>query len=359
MKPAHGGNIYDFDGEVLDFSSNINPLGPPPQVKEMLRGSSALMEKYPDIKYRRLRAGLAEWEGVSPGQILVGNGAGELIYLLAELFRGRKAVLPVPTFSEYQAALESRNCQVKLVRRREEDDFELPLSRLRQEIKEEEAAGTFICRPNNPDGSLLTRRRLKPLLSETEYLISDESFLEYLGPDNRESLLVYLEEFPGLVVLRSLTKFYALPGLRLGYLIASRRLVDKIADCQPPWPVNALAAAAGRLIPDCSDYQRKSLQKFRQAKGIFQEGLEKLPGVKVYPGQANFFLCHLSVSQAGVAELQESLVDRGFLIRNCASFAGLNEQYFRVAVRSQQDNEKLLSALKSALKNVRGERISE
>ncbi len=359
MKPVHGGNIYDFAEELLDFSSNINPLGPPPGVEELLRDSSALIEKYPDIKYRKLRKKLADWEGVNPDQILVGNGAGEMIYLLAELFRGKKAVIPVPTFSEYQAALKSRDCQVKLIQRREEDDFQLPLSRLRQEINKEGAAGTFLCRPNNPDGSLLTRSRLKPLLAEIEYLISDESFWEYLGENNRESLLPFLTEYPGLIILRSLTKFYALPGLRLGYVIASRHLIEKISAFQPPWPVNALAAVAGNLIPDCNDYRRKSLKEFRQARRNFQERLEVLPGIKVYHSRANFFLCRLSADYGEVQLLQERLVSQGFLIRNCASFAGLNNQYFRVAVRKEQDNEKLLTALRAVLKAISEERKSE
>ncbi len=359
MKPAHGGNIYDFAEELLDFSSNINPLGPPSEVEELLRESSALIEKYPDIKYRKLRERLADWEGVNPEQILVGNGAGELIYLLAELFRDKKAVIPVPTFSEYQAALKSRDCQVKFIQRREEDDFQLPLSRLRQEINKENAAGTFLCRPNNPDGSLLTRSRLKPLLAETEYLISDESFWEYLGENNRESLLPFLAEYPGLIILRSLTKFYALPGLRLGYVIASRQLIEKISAFQPPWPVNALAAAAGSLIPDCSDYRRKSLKEFREASRIFRKKLKEIPGIKVYPGRANFFLCRLSANCGEVHLLKERLINQGLLIRNCSSFTGLNNQYFRVAVRKEQENEQLLTALKAILKAISGERKSE
>ncbi len=351
MKPVHGGNIYDYQEDIVDYSSNINPRGLPPKIARAIKSHIGELAKYPDIKYRALKNKLADWQGVEPQQILLGNGAAELIYLVAELFRGKKAILPQPTFSEYQAALAAKNCQCKLIYRQEEDNFALPRDKMLAILNKEEIAGSFICRPNNPDGSLLAREKLLPLLEKCEYVVIDESFIEYLPREESESFIPLIEEQQKLIILRSLTKFYALPGLRLGYLIAPKPIVKKLAANQPPWPINTLAAEAGSLIPECKKYRQKTLTGFQKAKVSFQQQLAELPQLKIFPGEANFILVKLKTDDFTARDLQQSMVARGFLLRNCASFAGLNEKFFRLAVKEEADNLKLTKALKAVLED--------
>ncbi len=346
MSVRHGGDIYSFERDLIDFSSNINPLGPPAAVKKCLEGAEDNIVRYPDREYRKLKEALAKKHGVKPEQILPGNGAAELIYLLGRLFRGKKAVIPIPTFSEYAHVLKINDGLPIPVERRESENFIPPLRTAAEKLRK--ADGIFLCRPNNPAGELLSQKELDELLPREESLIiSDESFLDFMPCAEKKSLISRMGEHKNLAVLRSATKFYALPGLRLGYLVARKELITELEKCQPPWSVNSIACCVGRKIYDQEDFQIKTKKWLRKEAAFLEDSLGSITGLKIYSSRANFILARLVSGSASI--LRQRMAKKGLLIRDAASFSGLDHRYFRVAVKDRHQNQMLVDALKETV----------
>ncbi|WP_410015146.1 threonine-phosphate decarboxylase CobD [Sodalis sp. C49] len=347
----HGGNVLDMalasgvdEASIVDFSANINPLGMPPSLRRALAETWALAERYPDPLYRRLHARLAAHHGCPASWILAGNGATELIYDLAFLLRGKTVLLLSPGFAEYRLALEGMDCRIREYRLAEHDDFR-PDPRLLAAL----GPGIdclFLCTPNNPTGQLIEPDLMQAITLRCRELaitlVVDEAFMDFIP--GGVSMIDSLSGLPAVFVLRSLTKFYAIPGLRLGYMVSSDgQAVARLRERRPPWTINAFAALAGEVVLDDADYQRDSRQWLQEQQAYLFTGLNALPALKVWRPAANFifFRC----LRPGL-DLQGLLLRQGLLIRSCANYAGLSGEYYRVAIKDKADNRRLLDALR-------------
>ena len=329
----------------LDFSANINPLGPPKAAlaagEEALYGESG---RYPDLHYTELCAALASYLGVPAGTVLPTNGGAEALFLAARIAAEgprRRAIILEPTFSEYAAAARAAGFEVSsVVARRPETGFRLDLAALEDALAQGNAGLVFLCNPNNPTGDAVPRRevlRVAEMVREAgAVLVVDEAFADFAP-----GLSVAAEVDEGLYVARSFTKFFAVPGLRLGCLV--RPEPDRVRAFQPSWPVNAVAAAVGVAASRDEDFAAATLEEVALRRGELMDALGELPGIRVYPGTANFLLAR------GPEGLAEELARRGVLVRGCEPFRGLGPGFFRVAVRGAGENERLVREMRSVL----------
>ena len=353
MNALHGGNLWaaleksSFSrSQILDFSADLNPLGPPPGLENLLRDSWADASVYPEPAYRALRQALARLEGIDPACILPGNGAADLIHLITRWKKGRRAMVCVPTFTEYERAVLADGGEVSpWVFRAQEQFFPDPPP---------EPDGSdllFLCNPNNPTGRLWPRARLLESLERWDQqggtVVVDEAYLDFVEEDLRCSAVRWLDRFPRLIVLRSMTKLFAVPGLRLGYLAASPGWVAALGRIQPPWPVNGPAVSAGIWLSEQREYREESRRAIQPARRQLAAELAKLPGLRLFPSEANFFLCCLTSPVWTGPRLAAVLAERGILIRVCDDFTGLEPgRFFRIAVRRPEENQRLIAALR-------------
>ena len=348
MTFEHGGDLVSarkyYSGEILDLSVNINPLGPPTQVVQAARDALEQVTAYPDPLCRDLRQAIAQKDGVSPEQVFCGNGAAEVIFRLALALRPRAALLTAPTFSEYEGALSQVGCKCRFHVLRQEDHFDVTEQILTDIQRPVEMV--VLCSPNNPTGRLISEDLLCRILERCRQigavLMLDECFLP-LAQEGR-GMVPYLEAYPELVLLRAFTKTYAIPSLRLGYGLGSPELVKQLMAWGPCWNVSGIAQAAGLAccrLPDWPVAGRRMLQVQRP---LLQQGLERL-GCQVVPGEANYLLFRLP----GAADLKERLLRRGVLLRSCANYRGLGPDWYRAAVRSEDDNNRFLRIMGAEL----------
>ncbi|MHC1589598.1 MAG: histidinol-phosphate transaminase [Candidatus Hecatellaceae archaeon] len=355
-KVEHGGEAWRYLGskEILDFSSNVNPLGASPKVLKVLRESLRLVEFLPDSDSASVREAAAEYLGrqVKPFNIIVGNGSTELIHLFALTFvkRGEECLIPVPTFGEYEAAVRKAGGWLRFLRLKASADFALKISEILRSLKPRRTKAVFICNPNNPTGQAVSKRDLMGLLDETldmgVMVFLDESYVEFSGGD---SLAKLVDKYPNLFVLRSLTKAFGLMGLRVGYGVASEELVEFMSKAKMSWSVNVLAqAAAVAALKDKSHLEKARGVVERERKFLFRE-LRKVKGFHVLPTKANFFLVNVEDSGFDASNLKERLLEHRILVRDCSSIRGLDGRYIRISVRRRWENKRLLEALISVL----------
>ena len=331
----------------LDFSANINPLGTPKAA--LAAGVDALYEKvgrYPDLHYTQLRAALAGYLGVSFDRVLPTNGGAEALFLAAraavEESAGTKAVLLEPTFSEYAAAARAASFEVEgVVARRPETNFRLDPAALDEALARSRGVGlVFLCNPNNPTGDAVPRWEVLSLAERVRdvgaTLVVDEAFADFAP-----HLSVAREAREGLYVVRSFTKFFAVPGLRLGCLVSQNS--ERVRAFQPSWSVNVVAAAVGIAAAADESFAETTLAEVALRRQELFFAIGGLPGLTPYPGAANFLLVR------GPEGLAEELARRGVLVRGCEPFRGLGTGFFRVAVRGAGENERLVEELRGVL----------
>jgi threonine-phosphate decarboxylase len=353
-RPTHGGNVYRAAQElrlpverILDFSASINPLGPPAVARRAIRSALKQIMHYPDPDCRQLRQALAQQCGVDPGMILVGNGSTELIHLLPRALAIKSALIVGPTFEEYARALQDAGSTVRYVQARREERFRPPVTEVLQALctRRPRFDAVFVCNPNNPTGQVITRPMMRELAEVIErrqsWLIVDEAFIDYC---QNQSVVSLLSAHPRIVVLRSLTKFYAMPGLRVGYLLGASKVVDQMKDRQPPWSVNSLAQAVSCAVLRDRAYEMKSRTFMANERSRFMKELRSLPGVRVYSSVSNFVLIELpDWSSAGL--VADRLAAEGLLVRDCSTLPGLSARMIRVAVRTVKENRRLMGTL--------------
>lgn len=387
-RPGHGGNLAWAAAQadcspsaILDFSASISPLGPPQSAIAAIQSHMGDLTAYPDPDYRELRGVLAELHQVNPDWILPGNGSAELFTLASwDFSQLAETYLITPAFGDYWRALKAFGVNV----------FECPLSLAGNlpnppsvtEATEPTAdlgqilqprlvhrfsgakgaapdvpippdclanAGLLLNNPHNPTGKLFRRETILPYLKQFGFVVVDEAFMDFLPPEEQQSLVKDVPDYPNLAVVRSLTKFYSLPGLRLGYAIAHPERLQRWQSRRDPWPVNVLAAAAGAAVVRDAAFEEVSRAWLPAARSQLLEGLAQLPGLRPYPSAANFLLVE---SEYSTSELQQKLLrQRQILIRDCLSFPELGDRYFRTAVRSPADNQRLLEGLAAILNN--------
>ena len=350
QKYEHGGNVYEKcpTGEAwLDFSANINPLGLSPRVKEAVLSHIDGIVNYPDPEARALKAAIASFYDVPQENIVLGNGAAELFYCFFYIVRPRRLLLPVPSFGEYERAARAAGVKVVYLPLLKKHGFSLDLEAAIQQLSEEDVI--LLCSPNNPTGRLWERRDLHVLLEKAEergaHVMMDESFLDFREDGERYTSRHLTKEYPHLFVVQSMTKFFALPGLRLGFGIAEPNLCRRLENGKDVWNVNLLAQAAGVAALSDTAYQEAARSFVCSEKKFLAAELAKLPRVEVFAPSVNFILFHLQQGKGFLRQLLMALRERGILLRDCSNYSGLDGAYLRAAVRSRADNERLLEAL--------------
>ncbi len=359
VKNGHGGKVQALAAErgvdpaqVLDFSASINPLGPPEGLAEALKqGLESWIRHYPPAGAEYFQEDLANKLGVDPYNVMIGNGSTELIHLLPRLKPRGRALIVEPAFSEYRAGLaacgwwaDDHICGEDSLFVPDESDREALLGKLKKGYDL-----VYLGRPGNPGGAATPLEMVQELAraqGKHGFLVLDQAFIDFCP---QESLLKFIPEHPALIILGSLTKYYAMPGLRLGFLAASSDPVGRLGRFQPPWSVNIMAQEAGRF---CLEHDRLHAQRtaelIAREREVLSRELSRL-GLTVFPSRANYLLVRLGPDQPRAEELAGALAQDLILIRDCANYRGLGERYFRVSVRMPGENERLLAALKKQL----------
>lgn len=352
IENGHGGDVFSLPEKeresILDFSININPLGMSPQGKKaMLAYLDIDTARYPDMRCRDLKKSLSIRYGMPENGITCGNGATELMYAFVRAFRPSAVYVPAPTFSEYRLSAESEGIPVNSFLLDSAHGFRPLGTHFLDLIKPNSLI--YLGNPNNPDGCILEKNILEQVLLRAEktggQVVVDESFVDFVG--DKASVRSYIGEHPALSVVMSLTKFYAVPGLRIGALFSSAKTAEIVQKQICPWNVNGLAQRYMAEAAKDGDYQESSrlyVISERARMEAFLSGMQKLI---VYPGTVNFILLRLKRHTA--RWLQEELMPRGIMIRQCGNYECLDDSFFRVAVRQKEENDRLLHALKEVL----------
>lgn len=354
----HGGDVWQISASygipvesLLDFSANINPRGLPLAARQKLladAGDVSLLAKYPDPSYTELRSTLAKRLGVTPDSILVGEGAEALIGAVLRTLRRNRCLLPVPAFGEYARACESAGTETEMFQLYADQDFVLDENMYFQRLRECRYDCVILNNPHNPSGTLLRSRQVIALVEQARtadaFALVDEAFMDY-APD--ETIVSYASGRPGVVVIRSLTKFFGCPALRVGYLVGHLDTVQHVAQSIPTWPVTTLAANALQAALEDEEYVFHSLRENEGERASLSQSLREL-GALVFPSATNFLLIRLPREWPNSSTTRDFLIrNHGIVVRSCDSFAGLEiGRYIRIAVRTADDNAKLLRGLR-------------
>ncbi|MCR4908376.1 MAG: aminotransferase class I/II-fold pyridoxal phosphate-dependent enzyme [Lachnospiraceae bacterium] len=357
----HGGEIRE-NRVRLDFSVNLNPLGTPETVREAVKDCAGRLQEYPDPAYRKLREALAGFFGIGKDEIICGNGASELIMASVAAIRPERVLLTVPDFYGYERAAAALGTETEFLpfwKDEAETESEGAESESAVELcKLIEGAGSssgegkrtlvMLSNPNNPTGRFIIKRGMTDVIEKAAergfFFLLDESFLPFVKGGERESLISETGRFPGLMVLRSLTKQFAMPGVRLGAIVTgSCGLREKIAEFLPEWNVSIPAEAAGMAAVNESNYVNQTPVFLAESREMLKAGIEalgrKTGRLTVFPSAVNYLLIKSSLP------LYSRLLEKGILIRDCENFRGLGRGYYRIAVKSGEENEELLAAL--------------
>ncbi|MEA4926240.1 MAG: threonine-phosphate decarboxylase CobD [Syntrophomonadaceae bacterium] len=360
FKPRiHGGNIYEAAQqnnlkaeEILDFSASVSPLGVPEAVMQAVKNSLGTIAYYPDPDCKVFRQAAASQAGVGSENILAGNGAAELIYLIVRMINPGIALMPIPTFSEYGYAVNSIGGKLQYIQLQPEASrFIFPVDQMCQSIREADLA--FICNPNNPTGTLLKPVELREILEAGRanncFIVVDEAYLDFVEDGSDYSAVNNVFDYKNLLIIKSLTKVYSLPGLRIGYGIGPPDLIEQMNTLREPWAVNILAQAAGAAALKAEDYHTRLQELVRGERQYLYEEIKRLPGLKPFMPTANFLLVDTSQTGIPAAQWQEILLRSRLLIRDCTSFEGMGPYFFRIAVRTRSENIRLIQALARAV----------
>ena len=384
----HGGNIYKVFREknikeILDYSSNINPYGIPESLKSRIIENLEILERYPDPDYVELREKLANLNNVNLSDIILGNGATEIIFLFMKVINPKKILIVSPTFGEYERAvkateiprdivslscsgdnknIENKEIEIEYFELKESDDFKLNIGNLKNEL-EKKYDLLIICNPNNPTGKFLKLAQTEEILKEcNKYdtkLFIDEAFIEFLADGMKESIINTEENKKNLFVTRAFTKFFAIPGLRLGYgMYFDKELEQKISEKKEPWSVNNIAEMAGLTVLDDTEYIEKTLKWITKEKIYMYEKLNEISGIKVYETEVNFITGKIDEKLfsegLNVKVLREKMLEQGILIRDASNFKFLDERFFRLAIKDRASNDRVIEAMKEIF---RGEEV--
>lgn len=348
----HGGNIYrlkrEGKGELLDYSSNINPLGVPDSFKRAIIENFDILEKYPDPDYVELRENIGRYNKVDVKNIIAGNGATEILFLYMKAMKPKKTLIISPSFAEYKRALESVGSEIIHYPLLEENNYNLDIESFLKEVPKCDLV--VICNPNNPTGSFISLENIKKIndaLSEKGIkLFIDEAFIEFIrGWEDMTSVLL---EDKNIFVMRALTKFFAVPGVRLGYGITyDEEIMKKMEKYKEPWSVNSFADIAGKIMLWDKEYIEATENWIEEEKKWFYEESCKIENIKTFKTNVNFILVKLLKKNSSV--VRDEMISKGVVVRDASNFMFLNEQYIRLAIKNRENNIKVLQALKEVM----------
>lgn len=345
---SHGGNIHEIAGRLgiapdalIDMSASINPLGPSQKAISAIKNSLALSAYYPDPEAREMTQAIAAHYKVDPTNILCGNGSTELIFLLMRALAPKTVLLAEPTFSEYAHAAKVAGAKIKTVVAKRSDGYMPDLDALASAMPHVDIA--FLCNPGNPTGRLIGRDEILKLIKSAHrhkcLLVVDEAFMDFCAHGSVIDL-----NNPYLIVLRSLTKFYALAGLRAGFGVFPTRIIRKLREHKEPWSCNTLAQKAAVAGLEDLAYRARTLRSIQAGRDFLEREFGRL-GIRHYPSDANYFLLELDSAQSIIHEL----ANRRIIVRDCSNFRGLDRRHIRIAIRSRKENTLLITALEQAM----------
>jgi threonine-phosphate decarboxylase len=342
----HGGKNHSqlTDPNIIDFSSNISPIGTPLSVKKSIKKNIDNIKNYPDFSSSTVISSLKKYTHLEKSNLLVGNGAIEIIYnfCFAFLSKDTKVLIPIPTFQEYETAAKLNNSKISYFKT-------MDLSKNLEEFisKIPKNGYIFICNPNNPTGKLLEKNQLLKIIKKAKKLSTivfvDECFIEMV-PESNESVMSYVKKYDNLFILRSLTKSFALPGIRIGYAASSKQIIKVLQKIKIPWSVNSIAQEAANTVLKNKSYLVKSNLIIKKELNYLINKISKLEGYDCSKSSTNFILIK---TKKNSTNLQKKLLEKKILIRDCKNFRGLNNHYIRIAVKSHKDNLKLVKALEN------------
>jgi len=362
MFKGHGGNIKQItdhlpcsvsqqggNNGILDFSASINPLGYPEKVRKVVWENFDDILHYPDIDCSGLRKCISRKIGHSDDEIIVGNGSTELFYLIPRALRPKKGIVFQPTFSEFAEALKNSHTEVFNNVLKEKDGFCFEYYKDHFQDKKTEMA--FLCNPNNPTGQLVEKAVILNMVKQHPNVtfVVDEAFMDFVDEPERYSVINDAGAIRNLIAVRSLTKFYGFPGLRVGYLVAHADLAKKLMEYKEPWSVNTFAQCAAMVAMENEEFVSRSRKfMFHERLFLFNE-LSNIHGLLPYKPTANYILVRINIRDITSPLLRKQLLEYGIAIRDCSNFIGLNDKYFRVAVRTRDENMRLIATLKNII----------
>lgn len=371
MISPHGGNIIKICStyglrpeDILDFSANINPLGFPEVIVGVINSNLQAILHYPDPDCIELKKALTKRHPFGEANIIIGNGSTELFYLIPRAFGVKKGFIFQPTFTEFARALRSSGVTVDEIICDEDDMSNLHLieyaklfaaaASLKGPRNRHNKFGSiiFLCNPNNPTGLLIKKWEILELANQLRdtLIVVDEAFMDFVPTFEDYSVMTYAPEMENLIMVRSLTKFFGMPGIRLGFLVAHKDLVNMMVEYKEPWTVNSLAQMAGKAAISDESFILKSREYTNKERLFLYEQVSKIKGLLPFEPSANFILVKIIEEGLDASILCERLIKYGIAIRDCSNFIGLSERYFRTAVRKREENIRLLEALVSVIK---------
>ncbi len=343
----HGGNIYEYDNDIIDFSSNINPLGVSEKLKNAIMERIDEVSRYPDINYRKLKNNIAKYINTDENMITVGNGAVDIIYRTIENLPMDNVVIMAPAFSEYRKSAQLSGKRF----------FEIPSFNFEKNIfdmsffdsKIHSNSIIIICNPNNPTGVAIDKQSLTEFLKHIKdkgcFMIIDEAFMEFTFNEYKFSMIDMCKEFENLIIIRAVTKFFGLPGIRLGYGISSNKILNEyMENASKPWDINTFAVIASDVIFDDYEYIEKSKVWIKEETDFMYENISKIEGFFPYKTNCNFMLIKLNENSENI---EKALLKYNILIRRPEGFTGLSKNFIRVAIKDRESNVKLINALRS------------
>ena len=354
MEFKHGGNIFYYSDKlnlneknILDFSVNLNPLSFPEIIKDNIIRDIDKIYFYPEIYAYSLIKKISEILNISTSNIIAGNGSTQLIYLIPLALQIKKAVLVQPTFSEYENGLKRVNAKVYNFMLKEDENFNLSVDSLIEFLKKTEFDALYLCNPSNPVGNILDYDKLcyiaKFLENNDKIFVLDEAFIDFT---NEKGLLE--KNFKKCIILRSLTKIYGIAGLRLGFCKSDKETIKRLKENMEPWSLNTLSIIAGRKLLEMKDFVEKTKKIIEKERNYIVKEFSLLKGIKVFNSCTNYLLCKI-LNSSNITELEEFLINKKILIRNCSNFKGLNNKFFRIGIKKREENKILIEHLKEFL----------
>ena len=352
--PKHGGNLRQASEtsglpqeELIDFSASINPLGFPQWLRPLVSAQVSALAHYPDPEAEELVVALAARHQIDPDQVIVGNGASELLYLLPQILGHKRLLVPVPSYGDYIAMAGAAGLQVDTLPLLAKNEFQLNLAQLSTTLKDDHLV--VIGHPNNPTGKLCNTQALRELIRNRpqNYFIVDESFIDFTDPEHS----LRWQRPANLIIVQSMTKSWAIPGLRLGYALADQKVVAAMRRLRPDWSVNTIAQAVGIRALQDGDFLKRTRDYVRQQRLVLFAKLKEIRGLHPFSGDANFLLVRIDHPTMDASTLSCNLLKKGVVIRSCDNFQGLDNRYFRVAVRTVEEQQRLCDELRACLQS--------
>ena len=341
--------------EIISFSANVNPLGISPLLRNTVSEKIDCISSYPDREYKHLKEVIASYCHTECDKIIPGNGSTELIAMIIDIRRPRKAVIIGPTYSEYEREVSlsgGKSCYYQL---KEKDDFHLNINDLNESLKD----GTdmlIICNPNNPTSTVIDRKTLREILNICKerdiFVMVDETYIEFVECREETEGIPLTDYYNNLFIIRGVSKFFAAPGLRLGYAVTGNQdLIREIFKKMNPWTINSLAEEAGKCMFLDRDYIQETTELIRNEREFMVNSLRSLSkNIKVYEPYANFVLFRIDSEKINADTLFDACIKEKMMIRNCATFPFLDNRYIRVCFMKHEDNVRLLNCIKNNLK---------